>query len=355
MDTPYLHDCQVFKFDGKNNFEDWHQYMKCFFNVVGLWSIVETGFEEPPKGTTLTGDAAKQLEKNRQLDYKARYYLTSKVELHVSNKFLHAKSTKEAWRILVNSHRGSAEVKKVKLQDLRRQYELAQMKPIESVKEFIIRITNSVNDMRTNGEVLDEVKVDEKILRSLGIKFYTKKVVLEATKDHSPFTLDDLEGELVTYEMSLTQDTPEIVEEALQAKVNQPKAKEEISYPKETNQRYQNFRGRGRGRSNYRDRRGRDNFSYQQRNSNNFWKEQQGHQNFQRHDKSKIQCYNCGKFEHYESEYWSNKFGNKDVHAKMAEIMGINKRLYCFLILGLKKLKGMSGLLIRLHQSYEWK
>ncbi|OIT05304.1 hypothetical protein A4A49_65230, partial [Nicotiana attenuata] len=116
------------------------------------------------------------------------------------------------------SHRGSAEVKKVKLQELRRQYELVQMKPTESVKEFITRITNIVNDMGTNGEVLDEVKVVEKILRSLSIKFHTKKVVLEATKDLSIFTNDDLEGELVTYEMTLTQDTPEIVEEALQEK-----------------------------------------------------------------------------------------------------------------------------------------
>ncbi|XP_070010427.1 uncharacterized protein [Nicotiana sylvestris] len=311
--------------------------MKYFFNVAGLLSIVETGSDEPPEGTTLTGDAATQLEKNRQLDYKARYYVTSKVELRVSNKFLHAKSTKEAWRILVNSHRSSAEVKKVKLQELRRQYELAQMKPIESVKEFITRITNIVNDMRT---ILDEVKVVEKILRSLSIKFHTKKVVLEATKDLSTFTLDDLEGELVTYEMSLTQYTPEIVEETLQAKVNQPKAKEKTSYPKETNQRYQNFRDRGRGRSNYRGNRSRGSFSYLQRNSNNFWKEQQGHQNFQRRDKSQIQCYNCGKFGHYESKCWSIKSGNKDVHAKIAENNGDKQETLLFSNSGVEETKG---------------
>lgn len=39
--------------------------MKYFFNVVGLWPIIEIGFEEPPEGTTLTGDAAMQFEKNR--------------------------------------------------------------------------------------------------------------------------------------------------------------------------------------------------------------------------------------------------------------------------------------------------
>ncbi|XP_019227492.1 PREDICTED: uncharacterized protein LOC109208796 [Nicotiana attenuata] len=48
--------------------------------------------------------------------------------------------------------------------------------------------------MRINGEALDEVKVVEKILRSLSIKFHTKKLLLEATKDLNTFTLDDLEG-----------------------------------------------------------------------------------------------------------------------------------------------------------------
>ncbi|OIT27673.1 retrovirus-related pol polyprotein from transposon tnt 1-94, partial [Nicotiana attenuata] len=176
--------------------------MKYFFNVAGLWSIVETRFEEPPEGTTLTDDASKQLEENRQLDYKACYYLTSKVEFRVSKKFLHAKSTKEAWTILVNSHRD-----------------------------------------------------------------------------------------------------------------------------------------RGRGRSNFRGC-GRSNFSYKQKNNNNYWKEQQSHQNFQRCDKSKIQCYNCDKFGHYESECWSNKSGNKDVHAKMTENNGDKQGTLLFSNSGVEETKG---------------
>ncbi|XP_060216931.1 uncharacterized protein LOC132644354 [Lycium barbarum] len=236
MDIPYLPNCPVFVFDGKNNFESWYQQMKNFFNVVGLWSIIDTGFVKTAEGTTLTGEAAKDLEKNRQLDYKARFYLDSKVELYVYNKFLHVKSAKETWKILVNSHRGSADVRKVKLQELRRQYELAQMKPTESVKEFFTRVIDIVNDMTTNGETLDQVKVVEKILRPLSIKSHTKKTVLEATKDLSTLTLDDVEGELVTYEMSLNQQTTKTVDEALQAKVNQPKEKEETSNLAETNQ-----------------------------------------------------------------------------------------------------------------------
>ncbi|KAH0765362.1 hypothetical protein KY285_001233 [Solanum tuberosum] len=221
--------------------------MKRFFKVVELWSIIEKGFMEVPEATTLTGETAKQLEKNRQLNDKSRFYLDSKVELLIYSKILQAKSSKEAWTILENSHRGSASVRRVKLQELRRQYELTQMNSTESVKEFLTRVTNIVNDMRTNGENLDQVKIVEKILRSLSTKFHTKKTVLEATKDLSTLTLDDLEGELMTYEMSLNQQMIEKFNEVLQAKMNQPNPNEEISNLSETNQRSQNFRGKGQG------------------------------------------------------------------------------------------------------------
>ncbi|XP_060184723.1 uncharacterized protein LOC132614321 [Lycium barbarum] len=233
MNIPYLPDCPVFVFDGKNNFENWYQQMN-FFNVVRLWSIIDEGFVETAEGTTLTGEAATQLEKNMQLNYKAFYYLNSKVRLHVYNKYLHAKSTKEAWTILVKSYRRAADVKREKLQELWRQYKLPQMKPTESVKEFFTRIIKIVNDMKVNGEVLEDAKVVEKILQSLRLEFHIKKTVIEATQDLNTLRVDDLEDELVAYEMSLNQQTHEIVDEALQTK-DEPKDKEESSNLAEIN------------------------------------------------------------------------------------------------------------------------
>ncbi|XP_055806927.1 uncharacterized protein LOC129875682 [Solanum dulcamara] len=248
MDIHYLPNCPVFVFDGKNNFESWHQQMNNFFNAIGLWSFIDNEFVESPEDITLTGETVKQLEKNTQLDYRTRFYLNRKVELHVYNKSLHAKTTKEGW-----THRGSTDVRKVKLQELRRQYELAQMKSTDSVKEFLTRVINIVNNMRTNGEALDQAEVVEKVLRSLSTKFHTKKTVLEATKVLNTLTFDDLEGELVTYEMSLNQQRTETIDEVLQAKETQPNRREEISNLAETNQRDQNFRGRGQGsRGNFR-------------------------------------------------------------------------------------------------------
>ncbi|XP_071907816.1 uncharacterized protein [Coffea arabica] len=292
--------------------------MKNFFQNIGVWNIVETGYTEPIEGKELSSDAVKELEKNRQLDCKAMYYLNTQVQLHVAKKFIHAKSAKEAWTILVNSNRGAANVRKIRLQELRRQFELAQMKSTESVKDFIGTIKEIVNDMESNGENLEEVRVVEKVLRSLTTKFHTKKTVLEATKDLDNLSLDELEGELLTYEISLNQQTSDTVEEVLQAKVDHPKGKEGVNRM-DTNQRGQNFRGRERGgKGNFRGR-GRGNYSYQPRNNFNGDQENSQQQsqrnNFQRRDRSNVQCYNCGKIGHYQSECWSNE----EVYAKVAE------------------------------------
>nr|XP_027067693.1 uncharacterized protein LOC113693337 [Coffea arabica] len=150
-------------------------------------------------------------------------------------------------------------MRKIRLQELRRQFELVQMKSTESVKDFIGTIKEIVNDMESNGKNLEEVRVVEKVMRSLTAKFHTKKAVLEATKDLDNLSLAELEGELLTYEMSLNQQPLDTVEEMLQAKEDHPKGKEEVNRI-DTNQRGQNFRGRGHGgRGNFRGH-GRGNF-----------------------------------------------------------------------------------------------
>lgn len=111
------------------------------------------------------------------------------------------------------------------------------MKSTESVKEYFARI---VEGLRTNGEILEEVKIVKKILESLSLKFHTKKTIIESTQDLNFVRLDDLEDELVTYEMSLNQKGVEILEETLQTKYDQSKEKEELLNLAEINEDDQN-------------------------------------------------------------------------------------------------------------------
>ena len=79
MDPHYLPHCGVFIFDGKNDFEIWRSIMKNFFKNIRVLNIIQKGFMEPIEGTELSRDAVEQLERNRQLNYKALYYLHTQV------------------------------------------------------------------------------------------------------------------------------------------------------------------------------------------------------------------------------------------------------------------------------------
>lgn len=63
--------------------------------------------------------------------------------------------------------KGNARVKRAHLQALRREFEILEMKTSEGVTEYFSRVMTVANKMRIYGEDMPDVKVVEKILRSL--------------------------------------------------------------------------------------------------------------------------------------------------------------------------------------------
>ena len=70
-------------------------------------------------------------------------------------------------------------VKIAELQTLRRNFESLDMKESETIDSFFTKLLGLVNQIRSNGETLEEERIVEKILRCLPPRFDKIVVAIE--------------------------------------------------------------------------------------------------------------------------------------------------------------------------------
>ncbi|KAJ3701279.1 hypothetical protein LUZ61_004984 [Rhynchospora tenuis] len=257
------------------------------------------------------GANARILRENRKKDKTALYIIYQAVDESGFEKIASATSSHEAWNTLEKAYKGADRVKQVRLQTLRGEFEALKMKETEGVSEYMTRVQTVVNQLKRNGEPLAEVRVVEKVLRSLTNEFENIVCAIEESKDLNEITIDELSGSLEAHEQRKKKKKQEVLEEALQAKLT---LKEERPTSSDRGRGRGHSRGRGRGRSG----RGRGH------QDNRDEKEQQGSFGNGRGrgrggNKSHIQCYNCNRYGHYAYECRNEK---KDENEKKEEKIG---------------------------------
>lgn len=92
-------------------------------------------------------------------------------------------------------------MKQARLQTHRNQYESLKMKEDEDVVAYSLRVDKLVNTIRGLCEIIDELVIVQKLLRSLSLQFDAKVSSLEEKKDLDNLTMDELHGILNPYEM----------------------------------------------------------------------------------------------------------------------------------------------------------
>ncbi|GAU10771.1 hypothetical protein TSUD_424420, partial [Trifolium subterraneum] len=175
--------------------------------------------------------AHKELKKR---DCKAQFLIHQCLDSANFEKISSTKTAKEAWDILNNAYGGGDKVKKVKLQSLRRQYELLGMLDKESIGEFFTRLQTLVNSMKSYGEQISDQQVVEKVLRTLTPQFDHIVVAIEESKDLSTMSINELQNSLEAHEQRL--------QERKEHKVSQ----EQALYVKNQGQWHKGGKGKGK-------------------------------------------------------------------------------------------------------------
>ncbi|GMI72170.1 hypothetical protein HRI_000886300 [Hibiscus trionum] len=284
--------------------------MKALLGSQECWDIVVKGYAEPENEAAeaaLTNEQKRALGDARKRDQRALYFIFQAVDESTFEKIAEATTAKEAWETLQKSLQGVEKAKKVRLQSLRAKFEILKMKNTESIDDYVNRVKAVANEIKRNGESLDEVRVMEKKLRSLIRKFDYVVVAIEESKDLSKISLDELVGSLQAHEHKMKQNEDfKNLEQALQSKMNINEGEASNSYTRGQGNRG-GYRGRYRGRRGARGHGGRSYDTSQ--TSENFQTSSRGRGfrgrgrgRYQQRNKYQVQCYNCNKYGHYSYE-----------------------------------------------------
>ncbi|KAJ3691459.1 hypothetical protein LUZ61_020623 [Rhynchospora tenuis] len=174
--------------------------MRALLGAQEVWEIVEDGYQEHAETTALTGANARILRENRKKDKTALYIIYQAVDESGFEKIAGVTSSHEAWNTLEKAYKGADLVKQVRLQTLRGEFEALKMKETEGVSEYMTRVQTVVNQLKRNGEPLAEVRVVEKVLRSLTNEFENVVCAIEESKDLNEMTIDELSDSLEAHE-----------------------------------------------------------------------------------------------------------------------------------------------------------
>ncbi|XP_052486267.1 uncharacterized protein LOC128041024 [Gossypium raimondii] len=143
--------------------------MENLLRFKGLWNLVKKGFEEPETTTLQTIAQQAQMDEIKMKDYRSKFG-------------------------------GNERVKRSLLNTLRREFEVLEMKKEETIKDYFAKVLAVANQMRSNGEIMSDSMIVEKILRTLIERFTYVVVSIEEEKDTCTMSVDELQSSLSVHE-----------------------------------------------------------------------------------------------------------------------------------------------------------
>ncbi|XP_017420317.1 uncharacterized protein LOC108330340 [Vigna angularis] len=271
------------------NWSRWSTQMRVLFRVQDDSSMVEG---DNSMNDFRGSDDQKEILRNK--DDKALLIIHQCVDDMHFEKIQNASTTREAWEILVRCHFGGEKIRKVKLQTLRRQYELAQMEDNDKVSDYFTKILSITNQMKRYGESISDFMIVEKIMRSLPQRFDYIVVAIEESKDTEKMKIEELQSSLEAHEMRLVDRNPiKNDEQALKA----------LHVRSEEKKKFKKWKGkpaRGKWKNEYSVNEQDEKVECSEGKSGS-------EKNIKKKDRRNVECFSCHKMGHFAFECYSNK------------------------------------------------
>jgi hypothetical protein len=161
------------------NYIEWALVMKINLRAQGLWEAV-SGMGEPGEREDMAALAA----------------LIRAAPPEMVPVLAVKESANEAWEAIKMMRMGVDRVREATAQRLRREFEQISFRSGESLDSFGMRITGIVNNLRTLGDDVQEVRVVQKILREVPSDYKQIVVSIETMLDITKMPVEELIGRL---------------------------------------------------------------------------------------------------------------------------------------------------------------
>ncbi|CAN6715823.1 unnamed protein product [Malus baccata var. baccata] len=176
-------DLRALVFNGEN-FDFWKLKMKTIFRSHDLWDMIEKGYSPPAKREEeLIATKLKLMKENIVKDAKAYDITQEAASDDIFPRIAILQTTNEAWDVLKQKFIRDKQVRSVKLQSLRRDFEYTRMSEHETFSVYLVRLLDLITQMKSYGEDIGNQRIVHKLLISLPKSYDSIVAVIENTRD----------------------------------------------------------------------------------------------------------------------------------------------------------------------------
>ncbi|CAL1406643.1 unnamed protein product [Linum trigynum] len=160
---------QIPIFDGEL-YEYWSAQMEPFSISQDLWDIVQEGYEDPQDknedSKKRAGKQTKEYKENAKQNVSALRIIQQAVSKSIYPRIYGIKKAKEVCDVLREQFQGCEKAISIRRQSLWRQFDNLMMKETDTIKDFHSRVAETVNQIKATVDVMEEIKIVERILRN---------------------------------------------------------------------------------------------------------------------------------------------------------------------------------------------